>query len=224
MPTPPTYPPAAQLSVLTERLAKIAKVPTNYQHDFCERIIQTVLGVRNRDRRTTGQIVGGLLSEAADAARRLRDTYSRMSQEDRDWVDHIKRTQMQFTAGEIQHVEATISNLSMLLHSATGRASPVPKPPRRAAQKGRHDLHKELGMLEPRVKNQILRELVFGLLHAARDAGGELDFNKNRDSGALAVTLRLLRDGKYLPPDLVPDPLRGSTIQRLKDEFSRLTS
>jgi len=227
MPKPLTYPPAARLAIVATRIAKVAKVPPKYQHDFCERVIQTVVKVRNRDRRSTGQLVGGLLSEAADAARRLQDAYSRMNQVDRDWVEHIKCTEMQFAAGEIQHIEPTILNLSTLLHSALGKASPVLKPPKYRGRASndidRHDLHKKLGMLEPRAKDQMLREVVVGLLSAARDNGGDLDFNKNSESGALAKVLRLLRDGKYLPPGLVPDPLPASTIQRLKSEFVRLS-
>jgi hypothetical protein len=233
MVTAPTYPPAAQLRVLAERIA--AKVVprrhlpgkpqarTDEQHIFAERLIQTVVRVRGIDRRSTGQVVGSLLREAANIARRLEDIYSRMSRRDRDWVEHIKGAQMQFAAGKIQHVEATLSNLSMLLHSALGKAYPISKPPRlRKTPSSRFNLLKGLGMLKPRVKDQMLRELVFGLLHAAQETGGKLDFNKNNESGALAETLRLLRDGNYLPPGLVPDPLRPSTIQRLKTEFSRL--
>jgi hypothetical protein len=230
MGTPPTYPPANQLRVLATRLAgkvvPLRHLPENpharndEQHIFAERLIETVLQVRERDRRSTGKIVAGLAwRQAADAARRLQDAYSRMNEQNRNWIEHIKRTQMQFLAGEIQDVEATILNLSALLHAAAGKTTPILAP-----RGKKHALYKKLGMLKPRVKDQILRELVFGLLHAARDTGGKLDFNKNSESGALAETLRHLRDGKYLPPGLVPDPLPAPTIQRLKSEFSRLTS
>ncbi len=214
MASPPTYPPAAQLNVLAVRLAaKIVprrhlpgapQARTDDQHILAERIVETVLRLRERDRRSTGQLVGGLLPQAADAARRLQDIYARMSQEDRDWVEHIKKTEMQFLAGEIQHIETTISNLSRLFHSALGVASPFPKPPkhrRRAPDHiDRHDLHKKLGMLKPRVRDQMLRELVFGLLRAARDTGGELRFDKNSGSGTLAETLCLLRTVATSPP------------------------
>src|SRR5262245_43543352 len=128
--TSPTYPPVAQLRVLAARLAKIAKVPTNYQHEFCERIVETVLSVRARDRRSTGEIAGPVLRKAADAARRLQDAYSHMNELNRHWIEHIKRTQMQFMAGEIQHVEATITNLVGLFHTAAGEATPIPASPK----------------------------------------------------------------------------------------------
>src|SRR4051794_8816853 len=124
MTSPLTYPPLAQLRVLADRIAaKVVprhhlqgapKKRTDEQHVFAERLVNTVLAVQHRDRRSTGQVVGGLLHEAADAARQLQDTYSRMSQQDRDWIEHIKSTEVEFPAGAIQHVEATISNLSTL--------------------------------------------------------------------------------------------------------------
>ena len=72
----------------------------------------------------------------------------------------------------------------------------------------------------PKIRDQRLRELVSGLLSAARDANGKLTFDKNKESATLAVALRLLRD--HLPEGLVPDPLPSSTIQRVKTAFFRL--
>jgi hypothetical protein len=229
MTTQQKYPPAPQLRVLADRIA--AKVVprthvkdkpqarTDEQHIFAERLIATVLRVRDLDRRTTSGVAA--LRAAADAARRLQDAYSRMSKENRDWVEHIKRIQTQFSAGEIQDLETTIWNLSMLLHTALGKTTPTRKPPKYSRA---YALYKEEGMFKPRVKDQILRELVFGLLSAAQDTRGKFVFNKNKASGNLAETLCVLRDGKYLPPNLVSNPLHPSTIQRLKDEYSRLTS
>jgi hypothetical protein len=216
----PTYPPAAQLEVLAARLAKIAKVPANYQHDFSEHILRTVLGVRERDRRSTGVRPGGLLPKAADAARTLQDAFCQMNRHDREWVEHIKKTQVKFIRGEVDDLETAIVNIASVLHAALGKRSTVLKPPKRDP---RYALYQQLGMLAPRVKNQPLRELVFGLLHAAQDTGGRFDFNKNSESGALAEALRLLRDGNYLPSGLVPSPLPATTIQRLKNEFVRLS-
>jgi hypothetical protein len=204
MPSPPTYPPAAQLRVLAARLAKIAKVPSNYEDDFCKRISETVLKLRKRDRRATGATPGRRLIEAASAARTLRQTFSRMNKPDRDWVEDIKQTQMQFMAGKIDNLPATIDNIAMLLFAALGKPSPPP-------------IH--LRTRSHEIADQMLRELVFGLLYAAAETGGRLTFDKNSGSGTLSQALDLLRD--YLPKGLVPEPLRYSTIQRLKTDFAR---
>ena len=134
--------------------------------------------------------------EAADAARALQKEFARLKKQDRDWVESIKQSQMQFADSEIQDLETTILNLSMLLNAAVGRPSTVALS----------------------VKGQMLR--VFGLLAAATDAGGKLVFNKNSETGTLADVLDHLRD--HLPDGLVPEPLPASTIQRLKSEFIRL--
>jgi hypothetical protein len=224
MAAPPAYPPAAQLRVLADQLA--AKVvPRRHlsgnpharigeQHIFAERLIEVVLRVRERDRRSTSTTPGALLPEAADAARRLDDAYARMNRGDCDWVEHIKKTQPQFLAGKIEDIPATIANLSALLHTALGRSYPVPK----------SRLYRQFGMRRPRVRDQMLRELVFGLLAAARDSGGKLSFNVNSGSGTLANVLDRLR--RHLPTGLVPQPVasRSRTIQRIKNEFNRLSS
>ncbi len=69
----------------------------------------------------------------------------------------------------------------------------------------------------------MLRELVHGLLAAATETGGRLTFDKNSASGKLYRALDLLRD--HLPPGLVPEdlPKAAAKIQRLKNEFVRLS-
>jgi hypothetical protein len=218
MSNPSLYPPEAGLKILAERLAArvvpLAQLPgnaharTDDQPLLAERIVQLVLRIRDRDRRARGQTAGGLLHEAADAARRLDDAYSRMNRSDREWVEHIKQSQLQF--GETNDIGATIANLSMLLHSALGKTYPVPKDRSR----------KQFGIKNLTVKDQLLRELVFGLLSAADDTGGKFEFNVNTAGGTLGHALDRLRP--YLPDGLVPEPLRGRTIQRLITEFSRL--
>jgi hypothetical protein len=232
MPKPATFPPLAQLKVQARRIAANVLPPirlpgrrplkrSHEQQSLAECIVETVLRVRDRDRRSTGQIVGTRLRGVAGHAKRLREAYSRLSQQDRDRIEHIKNTQAQFTAGAIQNVDATICNLSSLIHTALGKTTPIPKPLKRDHK---YALYQELGMLGPKANDQMLRELVFGLLHSAKDAGGELTFDKNNESGSLATTLRGLRDGGHLPPGLVKDPLQSSMIQRLKSEFSRLNA
>ena len=205
-PVPTTVHPARKLpSVLTERLATLAKVPPDERDEFCKRISETVQKVWKRDRRSTGEKPGTALIYAADAARTLQKTFFRTKKIDREWVETIKASQMQFVAGKIHDVEATITNLSMLLNTAVGRPSLLPP-------------HLAKGSLK--IQDQMLRELVFGLLAATDNAGRKLTFNKNSETGTLAKALDLLRD--HLPKGLVLEPLPGPTIQRLKTDFFRL--
>ena len=147
------YPPDRQLKVAAAHLARIAKAgdkeihPANKRHEqdvFRDRVIGLVLSLRERDRHSTGTKPGGLLPQAADAARRLDDAYARMNKQDRDWVERIKPSQIQFLPGEIKDIQSTISNLSMLLHSALNKTYPMPKSP----------LHQKLGMNGPQVRTR----------------------------------------------------------------------
>jgi hypothetical protein len=201
-----SYPSKAELTILADRTARLAKVPADNQQEFCERIIKIISDLRLRDRRSTGKKPGGRLIEAAEAARILDLKFSGMNSHDRTWVEDIHRTRgVVFANGEIHHLATTITNIAMLLHDALGKSYPVPK-------------HLELG--SHRVVDQRLRELIFGMLSAACPTGGRFTFNKNSASGSLAVTLDKLRS--HLPRDLVPGQLSGATIQRLKTEFERL--
>jgi hypothetical protein len=226
MPRAPTYPSNAELKIIAARIAKIAKAgdkeyfPSNkqYQQDvFRDRVIETVLRLRTRDRRSTVTRPVGFLIECANAARTLHKKFIRMKATDREWVEHIKQTQSQLLVGELHDVETAILNMALLFDAALGRATPVPKPPKSSA---RYALFAKLGTFKPRVRDQSLRELVFGLLAAARDTGGKLTFNVDSESGTLANVLDHLRP--YLPPGLVPQPIRSRTIVRLKNEFDRL--
>jgi hypothetical protein len=203
------YPPASALQSLAKRLANDAKVPTSGQEDFCRRIICAVRQIRDRDRRSTGARPGGLLIEAAEAARILEKKFSSMNKWDRDWVERIRETQTtkitQFAKGEIDDLEATIYNISSLLHDALGRPSRIPRHPKTKSYN---------------VKDQMLRELVFELLFAASNNGGKFTFVKHSASGTLAVALDRLRN--HVPQGLVPQPLNAVTIQRLKANFTQI--
>jgi hypothetical protein len=198
------YPAEATLEILTERLAKRAKAGN--QQECRDRIIELVLGLRKRTRPSSGRKPGRGLIEAAKKARELDKKFAGIDEDDRKLVDEVKRTQgVVFAAGEINDLATTITNIAMLLHDALGKSYPVPR-------------HLDVGHLT--VKNQRLRDLVFGLLSAASDTGGQFTFNKNSVSGSLATALTRLRP--HLPAGLVPNPLPATTIQRLKAEFERL--
>jgi len=199
------YPPPTLLSPLVSRLAKIAKVPAEHRKEFRDRISNAMQNAWKRDRRSTGQKSGARLVYAADAARTLQKEFFRIKKDDRDWIETIRQSQMQFGAAEINNIEAAITNLSMIFNAAVGRRSPLPP-------------YFEKKTLK--IRDQMLREFVFGLLAAVVDADGELTFNKNSETGTLAEALDLLRD--HVPPGLVPEPLPAAVIQRLKADFFRL--
>jgi hypothetical protein len=207
------HPPRKLPRVLAERLAKLAKVPTNERDEFCRSVSDSVLRLWGRYRPATSSKQGQALIHAAKAARTLQQKFFHMSKQDREWVENIKRSEMQFTAGEIHHLETTIVNVARVFTASIGRPSPVPRHVEKM-------LERMLGGPPPKVKDQMLRELVFGLLAAATDTGGKLSFNKNSETGTLAKALDLLRD--HLPRGLVPEPLSGSNIQRLITDFLRL--
>jgi hypothetical protein len=203
-----TYPSENQLKTLAGRLAADAKVPKQNRPEFCDRIVNTVLAIRLRDRRSTVTIPGGMLIEAADAARELNKFYSRMNQTDRDWVEHIKSVQGSvFASGEINDLGTTISNISMLLDEALGRP-PAVKPVKAF---GRSHM----------ARDRFFRELVFALLFAAAETGGHFTLNRNSPGGG-TLALALSRLGTHLPKGLVASPPPLQTIRRLKLDFDRL--
>jgi hypothetical protein len=205
------YPEPYRLNLVVQKIAKLAKVSKHYRHEFSERIVKIVMDLRKPHRSPDWGKPGGLLTEAADAARRLQDTFYRMNQRDRDWVEHVKQSQLQFVVWKIDDLGSAIWQIVLLLDAALGRLAPVP--PHIAKMNA-----KLVGEL-PEIRDRKLRELVFGLLAAASDANGKLTFNMNKESGTLADALRLLRD--HLPEGLVADPLLSRTIQRVKTAFFR---
>jgi hypothetical protein len=210
MPKAPIHPLPKLPRVLAERLAKLAKVPTNERDEFCELISDSVLRLWKRDRRATSSKPDQDLVQAAKAARTLQQTFFRLNKQDREWVENIMHLEMQFMLGEIHHLDSTILNLAMIFSAAIGRPSPLP----------RHLERILLKRVPPKIKDQMFRELVFGLLSAAAETRGQFRFDKNYERGTLARALDLLRG--HLPKGLVPEPLPVVTIQRLKTDFFRL--
>jgi hypothetical protein len=202
------YPAKATLQILAQRLARSADVPAANQQECRDRIVKLILGLRKRTRPSTAKSQG--LIEVAKIARELDEKFARLDEHLRKWVDEFKSTQgVVFAAGPIEKVEPTITNIAMLFHDMLGKSYPV-----------RHLVPRHLDVGHFTVKDQKLRELVFGLLSAASDTGGEFTFDKNSFSGSLATALTRLQ--RHLPPDLVVNSSRASIIGRLKAEFERL--
>jgi hypothetical protein len=201
---PPTHSPAVPRKVVL-RLADLAGVPTNDREAFCERVSDRLLRLWKRDRRAVSSKPGPDLVKAAKAARTLQEAFYRLNKHDREWVDNMLSSQMQFERGEIHHLETTILNLAMVFSVATGRPPPLPP-----------HLGRPLG-----IKDQMFRELVFSLLSAAVDSHGKFTLDKNSQSGTLLKALNILRP--HLPKGLVPAALPVGTIQKLKTDFFRRT-
>jgi hypothetical protein len=106
------YPAPYQLNLVVEKIAKLAKVPKHYRHEFCERIVKIVMNLRKPHRSPEHGKPGGLLTEAADAARRLQDTFSRMNKRDRAWVEHVKQSEQLLVVDQITNLGSTISQIS----------------------------------------------------------------------------------------------------------------
>lgn len=89
MPNPPIHPLPKLPGIITQRLAKLAKVPAYEQHEFCERISDRLLRLWKRDRRAMSGKPRYALIEAANAARTLQKTFYRLNKQDRDWVENF---------------------------------------------------------------------------------------------------------------------------------------
>jgi hypothetical protein len=179
-------------------------VPTDEQEVFYEDISRSFERIWQRDRRAVLSKPGPALFKAARAATTLQKQFYRLSQEDREWLENIRSTSL-FRGIP---VEKAIMELELVFNHAIGRHS------------RRRELPRKWQLLQAGVKDQMLRELVFSLLRAARDNSGELTLDKNLSTGSLLEALDILRP--HLPKGLVPKALAASTIQTLKTEFFRL--
>jgi hypothetical protein len=200
---PPIHAPPVPKDVML-RLAKLAGVPTNDREAFCEHASNGFLRLWKRDRRAVSSNPGPALIKAAKAARTLQEAFYRLKKHDREWVDNILSSEMQFELGEIHHLESTILNLAMVFSAAIGRPTSLPP-----------HLGRSLG-----IKDQMLRDLVFSLLSAATESHGKFTLDKNSQSGTLLKALDILRP--HLPKGLVPKALPVGTVQKLKTDFFRL--
>jgi hypothetical protein len=75
MPKAPIHPLPKLPIVLAERLAKLAKVPTNERDEFCELLSDSVLRLWKRDRRAISSKPGEALIQAAKAAQTLQQKF-----------------------------------------------------------------------------------------------------------------------------------------------------
>ena len=201
----PTLTPHVLPSNVVRRLASLAGVPASEQEVFYEDISGSFERIWQRDRRAVLSKPGPALVRAARAATTLQKEFHRLSQQDREWVENIRSSSM---FQEIP-LERAIMQLELVFNHAIGRPSKRLELPRA----WRH-------RVQNTVKDQMLRELVFSLLNAARQNYGEFTLDKNSQSGALLEALDILRP--HLPKGLVPNALPLGTIQRLKTEFFRL--
>jgi hypothetical protein len=191
-----------------QRLATLAGVPTNEQEEFHEQFSSSYAKIWQRDRRAVLSKPGPALLKAARASTTLQKEFYRLSQEDRDWLENIRSTSL-FREFRGIPVQKAIMELELVFNHAIGKPS------------RRRELPRKWQLLQAGVKDQMLRELVFSLLRAARDNYGEFTLDKNSPpKGSLLQALDILRP--HLPKGLVPNALPAATIQTLKTEFSRV--
>jgi hypothetical protein len=201
----PTPTPHVLPSNVVRRLATLAGVPAAEQELFHEQFSLSFALTWQRGRAVSSK-PGSALVKAARAATTLQKEFYRLSQQDRERVGYL-RSSSGFSKTSLG---LAITELAIVFNHAIGRRSQNLAVPRVFRQ--RQDRF--------RVKDQMLRELVFSLLGAARDHYGEFTLDKNYQSGTLLQALNILRP--HLPKGLVPNALPFGTIQKLKTEFSRL--
>ena len=105
------------------RLAKFAGVPAADREIFCEHVSDSFQRIWKRDRRAVPSQPGPALKEAAKAARALQKAVYSLNTQDREWVDNIMSSQLQFEAGKIHDLETTIRNIASVFSGAIGRPS-----------------------------------------------------------------------------------------------------
>jgi hypothetical protein len=208
VPKPPINTPRKLPRDVARKLAGLAKVPTHERDAFYEDLSQSVAELWQVDRRGDSAKPGLALVTAAKAARTLQKAFDSLNKQDRAWVDNIRSSPiMQFEAGEINDLESTILNLAIVFCRSVGKPAPVPR--------------RFWETMPLKIKDQMLRELVFSLLRAGIDRGKKpFRLDQNAKTGTLLDALDELRD--HLPPGLVKDPLPVRTIQKLKSDFARL--
>jgi hypothetical protein len=207
VPEPPKPTPRVLPSNVVWRLASLADVPVDKRKLFYEYLSESFGQTWQRDRRAVSSKPGPALVRAAKAATTLQKEFYRLSQQDREWVENFWSSSI---FSNKTSLGLTITELAIEFNHAIGRPSQNLAVPRRFRQR----------QVRFTVKNQMLREVVFSLLGAARDHYGEFTLDKNYQSGTLLKALNILRP--HLPKGLVPNALPVGTIQKLKTEFSRL--
>lgn len=208
VPKPPTPTPRVLPIIVARQLASLAGVPVDKRKLFYEYFSESFGQIWQRDRRAVSSKPGPALVRAAKAATTLQKEFYGMNKEDRGWVDHIISSSKAFLGGKKIPLGGTIIQLALVFNHAIGRRSPTQLPRRWRLR------------FQQKVKDQMLRELVFSLLSAAYEVRGEFTLDKNQQRGTLLKALHILRP--HLPKGLVPNVLPVGTIQKLKTEFSRL--
>ena len=193
MPEPPTRTPRVLPSNVVWRLASLADVPVDKRKLFYEYFSESFGQIWQRDRRAVSSKAGPALVRAAKAATTLQKEFYGMNKEDREWVDNIMSSSTAFLGGKKIPLGGTIIQLALVFNHAIGRPSPTQLPRRWRLR------------FQQKVKDQMLRELVFSLLSAAYEVRGKFRLDKNKQSGTLLDALRYLRP--HLPKGLVPNVL-----------------
>jgi hypothetical protein len=151
-----------------------------------------------------------------DAALTLYDTLGSLKSYERELIEGIFGGKARFLFGRISSggtagLEQTAYQLALLFSLVAGKPPPrLPSQPWEPTGVGRRS---------GAVKDWIFQNFVWDLLLSTSTAGGRLKLEKNIRKGSLIEAIKMLAPN--LPDGFVPDPLPGSTLQRLKDACSR---
>jgi hypothetical protein len=213
LPTPlplPTQPPLELLRDVALQVAGVAGIPAEECEEFCQRVCGSMQMVWERDRRVMPSKPGRALLKAADAARTLNEAFGSLNKVDREWVERLLALEP-WSEGRLCRLPLTVWLLASLFSTATGASLP--------AAPGTAALRDKRGRIKGAVKDMMFEVFIHHILVHATDAGGELTFDKNAETGTLIDALNIFR--LHLPRGLVPNALPLGTIQKIKTKHSK---
>jgi hypothetical protein len=206
MPSPPTEP-RLHKDVALE-VAHVAHVPLGEIDQFCEMVQGTVEIVWQNDRRAVSSKPGQALIEATQAARTLYKAFSKLNQQDRDWVESLF-TRNAWYGGKLPELPLTVWRIAHLFSTATGKS--LRGGGAQAISRKKPDWRQRT------VKDVTFENFLSHLLVDVAESGGELTFTKEGGTGTLIVALDILRP--HLPDGVVPEDLSLGTIQKVKTNY-----
>lgn len=201
-----------------KELADLLVVPLEQRAFFFESIYTSVQTAWELD----GLAKPGLAAKRGEAlvvaALTIYDTLGNLNTRERKLIEGVfgKAGSIfsRISKGGVPGLEKTAYQLALLTTLVTGKPPPryrsqLPEPP----GKGRR-----LGSIE----DPIFRQFTWDLLISITTAGGDFTFQKQTPRGTLVEAIKKL--AHHLPPGFVPNPLPGSTVQRVIDSHKRVVN
>jgi hypothetical protein len=194
-------------------VADLAKVPDEQRDFFADSVREAIENAWEHHGLVAAWPTGTKIKTLESVASELYKLLHNLDNQERNFIDRL-RHQLGFAfdrlSGEGGLVRAGYQ-FALLFSILAGEPRPAfPHQAPRKSQRGRSP---------GSVKDWIFQDFVFDLLMFAREAGGGLEFNKNRPGTPLVKAIRRLE--AHLPADFVPRKLPGSTLQRIKTRFNQ---